>query len=202
MRWLRLWLVLLLLLVSACTQYELVAPGRITLASGASVEATAAWNRVNQPIAEGNVIVWTRNGPILDSIIFVTGVADGEPIFRRRPQPGGGTSRDEPVAPFRQAMTSLEIRQLFEDTVTRVYRTPIVTTHNLMPMWFAGGDGFRFEMSLTGRDEVERQGIVYGTVRDDRLFLIWFQGTQLFHYPQLSPEVERLIGTLRFGPDA
>jgi hypothetical protein len=138
----------------------------------------------------------------LDTVVFVGGIASGEPLFRRRRAPNEPVRPVEPTAPYRAGMTSIEIRQLFEDTVARVYETALVSTRNLAPNPVAGGDGFRFETLLTGRDEVAREGVVYGAVRGGKLYLVWFQGTQLYHFGRHVADVERMIGTMQLPAGA
>lgn len=187
----------LLLMVAGCaTPYTLVEPKRQSVRDTLSVEPGREWNRINYPVVEGGVEIWTLDGSVLNTLMFVAGTADGKPIFVRRAQPGAPEGEKPPV--FRGNMTSLDIRELFEDTVALSFKTAIVETSNLKPDQLAGAPGFRFNTRMIGQDEVERLGVALGAVRDGRLYLLWFQGARLNYYERYLPEVERVFASARF----
>jgi hypothetical protein len=73
------------LLLTACETpgYRLVEPGRVSVARGAlTVRPGVAWNK--SPGASADREVWTRDGPLLDSITFIVGVSDGSAITRQK----------------------------------------------------------------------------------------------------------------------
>ena len=57
---------------------------------------------------------------------------------------------------FRKTMTSTEIMELVEATHAKRAQAALTKTRNLRPEKFAGKDGFRFEMTYVGKDEVEK----------------------------------------------
>jgi hypothetical protein len=43
--------------------------------------------------------------------------------------------------------------------------------------------GFKFDFHYVAKDEVDRSGIGYAAVKDGKLYLIFFSGSKLHHYP-------------------
>lgn len=182
----------------AAAPYTLVPVERQVVGGGLSIEPGSAWNRVNHVLYEGKLDVWTLDGMTLNSLMFFHGVADGEPILKPRRVLAGGADKEEKPPVFRSAMTPLEIQELFEDTLARIYQTPIVEARHLKPATLAGEGAFRFETRVVGRDEVERQGTAVGAVRGGKLYLLWFQGAKLHYYDRYLPEFERIVASARF----
>jgi hypothetical protein len=190
-------LILSLLLLSACvTPYALVEPRRQTVQEQFTVEPGSGWNRVGRPGFEGQVELWTRDGTALNTLLFVPGIGDDQPLFARARGPAAPAGEKPPV--YRRSMTALEIDELFRASVALSFDTAIVATTHLRPATLGGVDGFRFETRMLGQDEVERHGVAIGAVRDGKLYLLWFQGARLHYYERFLPEVERLFASVRF----
>lgn len=187
--------VIILLLLAASlggcvTPYSLVSPGRQTVGDVISVDPGIKWNKVGLSGYQGHIEVWTIDGPQLNTLLFFTGVPDGEPLFTRR-APNPEQQEKPPV--FRSTMNPLEIQELLEATVARYFQTTIAEGRDLRPETIADGRGFRFETRLVGRDEVERLGIFVGTIRNKKLYGAWFQGTRLYYFERYRPEFDRLV---------
>lgn len=188
---------LLVLVLAACaTPYTLVEPVRQT-AGGLSVEPGLRWNALGHSPWEGRVAVWTLDGPALNTLLIVGGTADGEPIFTRKSAIGATAARQEAPPVFRRSMNSLEIAELFQATIARNYQTTLAEVSGVKPARFLGQAGFRFDTRFAGRDEVERDGTLVGTVRDGKLYAVWFTGTRLHHYRRYLPEFERICESAR-----
>jgi hypothetical protein len=195
-------LVLGALILGGCvTPYSLVNPERQTIGEVISVEPGVRWNKVGTSQLQGHIEVWTLDGPTLNTLVFFTGVPDGEPLFTRRLAPGQSASQQEKPAVFRATMNPVEIQELLEATLARTFQTTVVEGRNLKPVPF-GGSGFRFETRLLGRDEVERAGVFVGTVRDKKLYGAWFQGARLHYFTRYLPEFDRLVGSARLVGEA
>jgi len=188
-----------LLLVAGCAQFTLVSPERQTVGGVISVAPGTKWNKVATAGVEGKVEVWTLDGLALNTLMFFTGVADGEPLFTRRAMAAAGEEKP-PV--FRSKMNPVEIQELLEATAARFYRTTIAEGRNLKPEPIAGGRGFRFETRLLGRDEVERAGAFVGTVRNGKLYGAWFQGARLHYFERYLPEFNRLVSSAELVGEA
>lgn len=184
----------LALLVGACTQYALVSPQqRVTVKDALSVEPDIAWNKINtQDITGRNQTeTWTADGPLLNTLTFFAGIEDGRPLFLQTAE----QEKNNKLPEFRKTMTSTEIMELVEATHAKRAQAALTKTRNLRPEKFAGKDGFRFEMTYVGKDEVERDITAIGTVYNDRLYLIEYQGTHVYHYELRRAQAERIMQT-------
>ena len=133
-------------------------------------------------------------GPVPRDRAASGGVSNGSPLFVRTSQQLKG----DPLPPFRRTMGPSEVMELFEATFARVFQSPLVEGRALAPAAFAGHPGFRFDFTFTGRDSVDRRGIAVGTVRDERLYLLTFSGTRIYHFGAYRAEAERIIASARF----
>jgi hypothetical protein len=92
-------------------------------------------------------------------------------------------------------MNPLEVQELLEATVARTFQTTIVEAHDLKPTSLASGRAFRFETRMVGRDEVERDGVFVGTIRNQKLYGAWFQGAKLHYFARYLPEFDNLVAS-------
>jgi hypothetical protein len=193
-------LALVALSVAACAPFTLVTPQRQTVGGVISVEPGVRWNKMEMSPYQGKVEVWTLDGPGLNSLVFFTGVPDGEPLFVSRALAASGQQEKPPV--FRSGMNPLEIQELFDATLARNFRTSIIESQGLKPVEVAGVPGFRFETRFVGRDEVVRSGVFLGTVRGGKLYGAWFQGAKLHYFERYVPEVEKMAASARLVGEA
>lgn len=188
-----------LLLAGCVTPYSIVNPERQTVSNVISVQPGVKWNKVGLSDYEGNIEVWTIDGPQLNTLVFFTGVRDGEPLFTRRT---ANPEQQEKPPVFRATMNPLEVQELLEATVARFFQTTLAEGRNLNPETIAEGQGFRFETRLVGRDEVERVGIFVGTIRNKKLYGAWFQGARLYYFKRYEPEFDRLVKSAKLVGEA
>jgi hypothetical protein len=186
------------LVLAGCAPLALVPPERQVVGGVISVQPGVKWNKLTSSSFRGNVEVWTLDGPILNTLVFFTGVPDGEPLFTR----AVGAAQQEKPAVFRATMNPLEVQELLEATMARYFQTTIAEARNLKPEPVANGQGFRFETRLVGRDEVERDGVFVGTIRNGKLYGAWFQGAKLHYYTRYLPEFDRLVASAQLVGDA
>lgn len=194
-------LLLAVALLPGCATITLVNPERQTVGDVISVEPGRKWNKLAQTSFQGRVEVWTLDGAVLNTLVFFTGVPDGEPLFTRR-VPLGAASREEKPAVFRASMNPVEVQELLEATVARHFQTTIAEGRNLKPQTIDNGAGFRFETRMLGRDEVERHGVFVGTIRNGRLYGAWFQGAKLHYYERYLPEFDRMVKSAKLVGEA
>jgi hypothetical protein len=187
------------LLAGCVTPFSIVNPERQTVGDVISVQPGMKWNKVGGHNFQGRVEVWTLDGPTLNTLVYFTGVPDGEPLFTRRVI-GGGQPEKPPV--FKASMNPVEIQELLEATIARFFQTTIAEGRNLKPVPIAEGKGFRFETRLLGRDEVERAGVFVGTIRNNKLYGAWFQGAKLHYFDRYLPEFEQMVATTRLVGEA
>ncbi len=188
-----------ILLLAACAAYSLVKPERQTVGGVISVQPGMAWNKVAMHNYQGHIEVWTLDGPILNTLLFFTGVPDGQPLFTVR---AAGAPEGEKPPVFHATMNAIEIQELLEATVSRHFQTTIVEGRNLKPVPIANGQGFRFETRMIGRDEVERDGVFVGTIRNQKLYGAWFQGAKLHYYARYLPEFDNMVASAQLVGEA
>jgi len=187
------------LLAACATPFTLIEPKRQTVGGVISVQPGMKWTRMDFSDYEGKVEAWTLDGPVLNTLLFFTGVPDGAPLFTRRSRRPG---REEKPPAFRATMNPIEIQELLEATVARYFQTTLAEGRSLRAETIAEGRGFRFETRIVGRDEVERRGVFVGTVRKDKLYGAWFQGAKLHYFERYLPEFDRIIDSARLVGEA
>lgn len=184
---------MLLLIVAACAPFALV-PASTNDVANFRVEADIAWNKLNQPRLESSapLAYWTADGPALNAMIFIGGVRDGQPVIKIQ----GDTNQDNALV-FRNGMTPTEIVELWEASTAKISQTTIAKGSNIEPVDFAGNPGFKFDFYYVTKDEVDRSGIGYATVKDNRLYLIFYSGTKLHHFGLRLGSAKRIMETAR-----
>ncbi|WP_341915732.1 hypothetical protein [Ferrovibrio terrae] len=183
----------LLLIIAACAPFSLV-PASTNDVANFRVDADIAWNKVNQLRLESSapLAYWTVDGPSLNGMLFIGGVKDGQPVVKVQ----GDTTKDNALI-FRNGMTATEIVELWEATTAKISQTTIAKGSNIEGATFGGTSGFKFDFHYVTKDEVDRSGIGYATVKDGRLYLIFFSGTKLHHYPARLASAKRIIESAR-----
>jgi hypothetical protein len=198
---LRLLVAVAVVLVCGCAPFVLVAPERQTVGGVISVQPGLKWNKMTMSNFRGNVEVWTLDGPGLNTLLFFTGVPDGEPLFTRAAGTAQAAQQEKPAV-FRATMNPVEVQELLEATMARYFQTTIAEGRNLKPVPLANGQGFRFDTRLIGRDEVEREGVFVGTIRSGKLYGAWFQGAKLHYFKRYVPEFDRIVASAQLVGDA
>lgn len=193
----------LMLVLTACAGYQLVEPKRVTVNDTLSVEPGMSWNRLYSESMPRTLAVWTADGQLLNELVFFVGVGDSEPLFPpagspTAAPPGAQPAATEPMPVFRTTMSPNEVAELFEASLVRSTKSALAQVKNLRPAEFGGIPGFRFEIEFVTRDDVERSGTVAGAVRNGKLFLIFFQGTRIYHYGRYKDEADRIFASARF----
>ncbi|UCH49517.1 MAG: hypothetical protein JSU95_07000 [Betaproteobacteria bacterium] len=188
-------LLVLALLLAGCEttgsrSFGLIEAQRQTIDNVISVEPGLTWNKVRSSKFTGNIEVWTLDGPTLNTLMFFTGVPDGEPLFVRRAV--NQKSVEQPPV-FKSDMNPFEIQELLEATMARNFQTTIADSRGLRPQLIDQGRGFRFDTSLVGRDEVERHGVFVGTIQRNKLYGAWFQGAKHHYFYRYLGEYDRII---------
>jgi hypothetical protein len=182
-----------LLLLAGCQRFLLVKPERQTVGGVISVQPGVEWNKLGMHNYKGKIEVWTLDGPTLNTLVFFTGVPDGEPLLTVNVP--GKTQEQPPV--FRATMNPIEVQELLQATITRMFETTLVEGHDLQPTSLAEGRAFRFETRMVGRDEVERDGVFVGTIRGNKLYGAWFQGAKLYYFSRYLPEFDGMVASAK-----
>lgn len=177
-------------LTAGCAVVTLVEPKRTTVGDAYSVEPQIRWTSLP---ARTGMELWTVDGSGLQSITFVKGVADSQPVVRGLIQ--GGAPEDKRPK-FRKGMTPSEIMELLVDSYA-LFGNQKIETANLRPAKFGTADGFRFEMTFVLRSGLEMQALAAGVVVKDRLHALIYSGTRAHYFPKYRDTVERVLASVQ-----
>lgn len=191
-----------LLALTGCTGFQLVPAGKVRMQDQMEVDTPVAWNGN----ASSDIFLWTLDGPALQQMVFHVGIKDGKTLFDEVNHEAkehwlmklAGKERDLVTLKFKKGMTEYEIMDLFTATYTAIYDGQPVAADNLAPMDIGGKPGFRFDYSYAGKDEVLRRGFTAGAVVDDKLYLVHYQGSAIYHFDRNRADAERIVQSITF----
>ena len=178
-------------LLSGCaTGYSLVTTGSVAV-QNLTVNAGSGWNKVptmHTPSARKGTQTWTKDGMLLDRLVIVPGVPDGEAILVTRNQ-----SAALPV--FRADMLPNEIEELVESSMVKLFGEgqSVVSTENLRPHRYGEHAGILFDLSATVTDSPKYRGTVGAFVAEDRLYLMYFLAALPYYYDKHRAAAEAII---------
>ncbi len=179
-------IILMSAVLAGCANYTLVSPGRHSV-KALSVNAGSPWNKAPSVAAPGGRTTWTADGLLLNRVVFFEGIEDGKPLYK--------ASKKQQLPIFSADMLPNEIVESFEATLTRLTGSSITATRNLRPFEFAGFQGFAFDYEYVGGDDVKRRGKAAGTVYEDKLYMIAYEGADLLYFDRRAAEADRIIGS-------
>ncbi len=136
--------------------------------------------------------MWSLDGPLLNRIVFLGGVADGQPIARE------ANRKREPLPHFAAAMRATDIAELVERTTRITEAAPDFTTEVVAPATFAGRPGFRLRYRYTV-GELTRRGEARGAVIDGRLYLIAYSAPALHYFDTDLPRATAIMDSAQIG---
>jgi hypothetical protein len=151
------------------------------------------WNR-NRPFFFDDVRWvedWTQNGPILDSISFVSGLPGGKYLVRQ------SRRADRQVPKFRSDMTAPEIAAMIESLYRVRAGTVDFRTVALAPRPFLGANGFQLDFEHLDTDELQRRGRAVGAVIDGQLYLIILDAARSHYFDAAAPDFEAIVNSAR-----
>ena len=150
------------------------------------------WNKVSATWVLDDIRVvedWTLNGPLLDSISFVTGLKTGRYIIRQQ-------RRDAQQVPkFREDMTAPEITAMLESFYRVKAGTIDLKTTSLQPRTLMGHPGFQWDFDHLDTDEVWRRGRVVGAVIGGRLYLVLLDAARMHYFANSVGDFEAVVNS-------
>lgn len=179
---------------SGISDYQLVRVHRVQVGDGSlSVAPPRPWNRHRTRMFEDirEVEDWTLNGPVLDSMSFVTNLKSGRYLVRQR------KSSDSQVPKFRDDMTPPEIAAMIESLYRVRGGTVEFRTLGLQPRPFLGANGFQLDFEHLDGDELWRKGRVVGAVIRGRLYFVLLDAARSHYYDTTLPDFEAVIASAR-----
>jgi hypothetical protein len=180
------------LALAACVPgYTLVKPGTTAVAaSPLTVQPGEAWNRVPKSYQQTKWDeVWTKNGPMLDSVSFVAGVPDGTTIIVQR-----NKKETRRVPPFRADMTPQDLVSMME-TSYRVRGVTVFEVESVDPVQFLGGQGLRMSFRYAPNETISKKGVCVMRVIDQKLYAMTLEGVTSHYFKAAGPEFDSLLAS-------
>lgn len=180
MRCFRILLVVASVSLSGCaTSFTLVSPGMVAI-EDLQVRADAGWNKApaaRVSSARQGSQTWTRDGMLLDRLVFIPAVADGEAIMVSR-----NPSAALPV--FKADMLPNELEELVESSMVKLFGegNAVVSTANLRPHRFGDRTGVRFDVDATVTDSPPYRGTVGAFIANERLYVVYFLAATPYYF--------------------
>jgi hypothetical protein len=157
------------------------------------VTPNEAWNLLPAalaPFARPQSQVWTRDGVLLDRLMIIPGVAEGEAIFKEP---------DKTVAlpHFKRDMLPDEIVQLTESSIVKLLGEgdTVVKTSNLKPGRFGEHRGLTFDLSATLTEGPAYKGIAAAFIEDDHLNMVLFVAAEPYYFDRNRAAAEAVIAS-------
>lgn len=191
-------LVLLASVVAGCEPLVLVEAKRTSIDGAFSVEPQITWSRGNPDLMNsqrGPAQTWTADGFAIEQVRLYPGIADGQPLAKQ-------VDGQEKLPVFKKDLTAPEIMELVEATLQRTDQSTLIESHNLRPAEFGGVPGFRFEMTMTLKDDLPRKAIVAGAVKNDRLYMIIYEGARIYYFDKYLDAAQKIIDSVEFPEKA
>jgi len=179
------------LAVAGCASmsYTLVAPGTVNVGD-LQVAAAQSWNRAptGTTASRKDAQVWTRDGMLLDRLIMIPAVPDGQPIFQTN-------DKQAALPPFRSDMLPNELEELTESSITKLFGEgeASVETSNLRPQRFGEDRGVMFNMDIKVTDSPDYRGLAGAFVADGKLYLMMYIAADPYYYEKHRADAEALI---------
>ncbi len=174
------------------TGFVALAPGTIAVGN-LNLRASTTWNVAPAtilPNTRKGAQVWTQDGLLLDRIMIIPAVPDGETIFK---------SRDKSAAlpAFRSDMLPNELEELTESSIVKFFGegNAVVSTSGLRPHRFGENRGvlFDFEASLT--DSPDYRGMAGAFIANDLLYIMIYVAAEPYYYGKHVDEARSIIET-------
>lgn len=191
MRLAKIGVILMLALLGGCvTGYTVVQPGVHSFGS-LRVTADENWNKApgsTTPSATSNSRTWTQDGLLLDRIVIIPGVKDGQSIFSSR-------NKSAALPVFRADMLPNEIEELVESSIVKLYGEgqSAVSTSGLRPQGFGSDGGFMFDIIAAVTESPDYRGLVGAFIVDDTLYLIMFLAADPHYYDKHVASADAII---------
>ena len=176
--------------------YSLVRVRGVNVGDGSmAVTAPRPWNRTRRSIFSfedvRQVEDWTLNGPLLDSISFITGLRNNRRLIYQRP------TEDRQVPRFRSDMSAPEITGMLETFFRTRAGSVDFRTVSLRPRPFLGANGFQWDFEHLDSDELWRKGRAVGAVIDGKLYLILLDAARSHYYASTVGDFEAIVASAR-----
>ena len=183
-------LVPVVFLAACVSSFTLVTPGTVTI-EDLNVQAGTGWNNApaHQRIyARNTSAAWTKDGLLLDRLVFIPAVPDGEPLLISR-------ERTAAMPVFRADMLPNELEELVESSIVKFFGEgqAVVSTENLRPQRFGEDRGVLFDLNAVVTESPEYRGLVGAFIANEMLYVVYFLAATPYYYDKHIAEAEAVI---------
>ncbi len=186
-------ILLLAILISGCVaSFTAVVPSTI-LVGDLKVMPSIAWNAAPasmRPYSRRDAQTWTQDGLLLDRIMIIPAVADGETLF---------ISRDDTAAlpTFSSDMLPNELEELLESSLVTFFGegNAVVNTSGLRPHRFGENLGVLFDLDASLTDSPDYRGVAGAFIANDLLYLMLYVAAEPYYYGKHLDEAMSIIET-------
>ena len=182
-------IIVAVLLLGACNQYTLVKPGLVEVQQIA-VSPTNPWNAAPSVDSIGGYPTWTTDGVILNSLTFFPAIKNGKPLFK--------SSRDDPYPVFTSDLLPNEIVEIVESSIAKELGATISKRSGLKPLMIDGNPGFQSSFEFIA-SKVPRRAFLAGTVKEEALYLMFYQATDLYYYEKYLEDVTSMAEGMKLN---
>jgi len=184
--------VAILVLVGCGPSYSLVSAGDHKVGK-MRVAASTSWSKVSGmlPYARKGTQIWTQDGWLLDRLILIPDVRDGEPLFK--PQ-----EKSEPFPLFRAGMLPNELAELFRASLIQIHGPSSVTIDSMRLQDMAGLPGLHIDFRATLADAAPYSGLAGLVVKEKALFAIIYLGLEPYYAGLRRDAAAGVIRSVRF----
>jgi len=174
------------------TGYTLVEPGAHSI-DNMTVNASSGWNLAPSYASPGKrktAQTWTQDGLLLDRLVFIPAVPDGQPLLISR-------AKDAALPEFRKDMLPNEIEELVESTIVKYFGEgqAAVSTSKLRPHRFGEHRGVMFDISAEVTESPAYKGVVGAFIVSDELYIMWYFGAEPFYYGKHLADAAAIISS-------
>ena len=191
MRLARFLLILALAPLAGCvTGYTLVQPG-VQSFGDMRVTVDDNWNLAPArftPASRKQSRTWTQDGLLLDRVLIIPAVADGETLFVSQ-------SKSAALPVFHADMLPNEIEELVESSIVKLYGEgqSAVSTSNLRPQGFGEHGGFMFDIEAAITESPDYRGSVGAFVVNEKLYMVVFLAAEPHYFNKHAARADAII---------
>ena len=176
------------ILAGCIPTYTLKKAGPTAVAHSALVvQPTSAWNVVPADLSRTKwEEVWTKNGPLLDTVAFVGGLPEGKSVVVQKKK------AQQQVPLFRANMSPDDLVSLVEASY-RVRGVTVFSVDAVDPVDFLGGQGIRVLFSYAPGDGITKKGDCVLRIVDNKLYVMKLEGVSSHYFDAAVTEFDQLV---------
>ena len=179
-----------LILVTGCMTYSLAPAGSKTV-KGIQVNSLSDWNK--SPFSRGsNTEVWTKDGHVLNEIMFVGGVENGKPLFKNY-------NKELPMPEYQQGMLPNELAELITTSLKNANGGEIrIKATDLRPQRVGENLGVRFGLNWFTTNGLAKRGEAVAVPNENKLNIIIFTAADIHYYQKDAEEIDQMFSSMAF----